>query len=97
MARPTTKAPKGAATAQVVGSARMDSHFTTTGTQGLTNARTRIVGDRTGLLADAVIATVRFLTAARGLIARIFRRLAGVITPLGWSVLAAVPLTLGIG
>lgn len=76
---------------------RNDSHFTTTGTQGLTNARTRIVGDRTGFLADAIIATVRFLTAVRGLIARVFRRLAGVITPLGWSILAAVPITLGVG
>ena len=77
--------------------ARTDSHFTTTGTQGLTNARTRLVGDRTGFLADAIIATVRFLTAARTLGARVFGRLAGVITPLGWSILAAVPITLVAG
>lgn len=96
MAGPTTKAPR-AATAQAVPGARIDLHSTTTGTQGLTNARTRIVGDRTGLLADAVIATVRFVTAARGLVARAFARLSGVVTPLGWSVLAAVPITLGIG
>jgi len=76
---------------------RIDSHFTTTGTQGLTNARTRIVGDRTGFLADAVIATVRFLTAVRMLVARVFGRLAGVVTPLGWSILAAVPITLVAG
>jgi len=79
------------------GSARIDSHFTTTGTQGLTNARTRIVGDRTGFLADAVIGTVRFFTAARGLFARVFGRLAGVVTPLGWSIVAAVPATLVVG
>ena len=77
--------------------ARIDSHFTTTGTHGLTNARTRIVGDRTGFLADAVIATVRFFSAARALLARVFGRLAGVITPLGWSILAAVPVTLVAG
>ena len=88
---------KKAPPAQVVTGARIDSHFTTTGTQGLTNARTRIVGDRTGFLADAVIATVRFFTAVRGLVARVFGRLAGVITPLGWSILAAVPVTLGFG
>jgi uncharacterized protein (DUF58 family) len=88
---------KKAPPAQAATGARIDSHFTTTGTQGLTNARTRIVGDRTGLLADAVIATVRFLTAARALFVRVFGRLAGVITPLGWSILAAVPLTLGFG
>jgi uncharacterized protein (DUF58 family) len=82
---------------QAAAPARIDSHFTTTGTQGLTNARTRIVGDRTGLLADAVIATVRFFAGARALVARVIGRLAGVITPLGWSVLAAVPLALGAG
>ncbi|CAN5366348.1 DUF58 domain-containing protein [soil metagenome] len=81
----------------MAGSTRLDSHLTTTGTQGLTNARTRIVGDRTGLLADAVVAAVRFFTAARGVVARVFGRLAGVITPLGWSILAAVPLALGFG
>lgn len=89
--------PPKPSTAQVVAGARIDAHFTTTGTQGLTNARTRIVGDRTGFLADAVIATVRFFTAARALGARLVGRLAGVITPLGWSILAAVPVTLVVG
>ena len=38
-------------------SARLDT--TLAATQGLTNARTRIVGDRTGFLADAIVAVVR--------------------------------------
>ncbi|MBX3098138.1 MAG: DUF58 domain-containing protein [Salinibacterium sp.] len=105
MASPTTAGKKKTAQdkavkasgAQVVSSARIDAHFTTTGTQGLTNARTRIVGDRTGFLADAVIATVRFFAAARVLASRVFGRLAGVITPLGWSVLAVLPVALAVG
>ena len=42
----------------------VDSPFDT-GTRGLTNARTRIVGNRTGFLADAIIALVRFVAASR--------------------------------
>ena len=83
--------------AQVVPGVRIEAHITTTGTQGLTNARTRIVGDRTGFLAEAVIATVRFVGAARLLLSRIFGKLAGVITPLGWSALATLPLALAVG
>ena len=44
-------------------SARFDS-IATTGTRGLTNARTRIVGDRTGFLADAIVSVVRELVEA---------------------------------
>jgi uncharacterized protein (DUF58 family) len=76
--------------------ARVDTQFST-GTRGLTNARTRIVGDRTGLLADAVIATVRFVDAARSVLARGFGRVAAVVTPLGWALFALVPLSLGFG
>lgn len=75
---------------------RFDSQFTT-GSRGLTNARTRIVGDRTGLLADAVIATVRFATAARALTARVFGRVAAVVTTLGWVIFALIPLAFGFG
>jgi uncharacterized protein (DUF58 family) len=67
------------------------------GTSGLTNARTRIVGHRTGVLADAVIATVRFATAVREVAGRAFGRVASVVTPLGWAVFALVPLALGFG
>lgn len=73
-----------------------DSQFAT-GTQGLTNARTRIVGDRTGLLADAVVAAVRALGAIRWLGSRVFGRIAAVITPLGWTVILLIPTLLGVG
>ncbi|CAN5318546.1 DUF58 domain-containing protein [soil metagenome] len=75
---------------------RFDSQFGT-GTKGLTNARTRIVGDRTGLLADAVIATVRFVAAARVIAARALGRVAAVVTALGWAIFALIPLSLGFG
>lgn len=78
-------------------SSRVDSHFTTTGTQGLTNARTRIVGDRTGFLADAIIAIVRVASSVGALFARVFGRVAAVVTPLGWALLAIVPLALLVG
>ncbi len=77
-------------------SARFDSPFTTT-TSGLTNARTRIVGERTGFLADTIIATVQLARAIGGLARRVFARVAAVITPLGWSMMVFVPLALLFG
>lgn len=68
-----------------------------TGTRGLTNARTRIVGNRTGFLADAIIAMVRFVTAARNVAGRGFARAAAVITPLGWAMAVLVPTALALG
>lgn len=70
-----------------------DSSFATaTRTDGLTNARTRIVGSRTGLLADFVVSTVRLLRSARRGLRRFARRAADVVTPLGWTMVAIVPL-----
>ena len=76
--------------------ARTDIHSTTS-TQGLTNARTRIVGDRTGFLADAIIAIVRLATVVGAALSRVLGRVAAVVTPLGWAVVVLVPLTLGFG
>ncbi len=78
------------------GAARLDAHFTT-GSHTLTNARTRIVGDRTGVLADAIIATVQFATLVRDHLARGFGRVAAVVTPLGWAMVLLTPLLLGFG
>jgi uncharacterized protein (DUF58 family) len=75
---------------------RTDSQFTT-GTSGLTNARTRIVGARTGVLADFVVAVVRIGRSARSVLGAAFRRAATVVTPLGWVVLAVVPIGFGWG
>jgi uncharacterized protein (DUF58 family) len=68
-----------------------DSHFAT-GTEGLTNARTRIVGSRTGVLADFVVSVVRLLRSTRRGLRRLLRRAADVVTPLGWTMVALVPL-----
>jgi uncharacterized protein (DUF58 family) len=68
-----------------------DSHFAT-GTEGLTNARTRIVGSRTGVLADFVVSIVRLLRSVRRGVRRFARRAADVVTPLGWTMVALVPL-----
>ena len=77
-------------------SARFNPVFTT-GTGGLTNARTRIVGERTGFLADTIIASVQLARAIGAFFRRAFARVAAVVTPLGWSMLAIVPLTLLFG
>lgn len=63
-----------------------------TAVEGLTNARTRIVGTRTGFLADVVVAVVRMLTLLRRGVAAVFRAVSTVVTPLGWTVLAVTPL-----
>ncbi len=75
---------------------RFDTQFTT-GSRGLTNARTRIVGDRTGFLADAIVATVRAATVIRTVVGRALGRVAAVVTPLGWAALLVVPLSLALG
>jgi len=75
---------------------RNDSHFPTA-TEGLTNARTRIVGNRTGFVADAVVVAVRLARAARVFVAGIVARASAVVTPLGWVVLVAIPIALYCG
>lgn len=63
----------------------------------VTTARTRIVGERTGWAADAVVATVRTVRAARTGAARALRAVSSVVTPLGWSIAALIPVTLIAG
>ena len=75
---------------------RTDTQFPT-GSDGLTNARTRIVGSRTGLLADLVVAIVRAARRGRELVSRFAARAGDVITPLGWVIILLVPLGLGFG
>jgi uncharacterized protein (DUF58 family) len=57
----------------------------------------RLVGAREGALADAVVAVVRVATVVGDAVAAVFARLAAVITPLGWVMLAVIPLALGFG
>ncbi|MGO4593954.1 DUF58 domain-containing protein [Leifsonia sp. 2TAF2] len=63
----------------------------------LTNARARIVGEREGFLADAIVWVVRTSATAGRAIAVVARRVSAVVTALGWSmlVLAALALTAG--
>jgi uncharacterized protein (DUF58 family) len=64
---------------------------------GLTNTRTRLVGSRTGVLADTVVALVRVGRVVGGVLARGFARVATVITPLGWVMLGVIPASLIAG
>ncbi len=65
--------------------------------EGLTNARSRLVGNRTGILADAIVSIVKFSREVRGVARNVAIRVSGVITPLGWVMLAVVPLALILG
>ncbi|MEO6505678.1 MAG: DUF58 domain-containing protein [Terrimesophilobacter sp.] len=76
-------------------SARFDT--TLGATQGLVNVRTRIVGDRTGFLADAVIAIVRLGRRLRTTAGDIGGRIATVVTALGWCMVVLVPLAFVFG
>jgi uncharacterized protein (DUF58 family) len=55
---------------------------------GLTNVRTRLVGDREDVAADAVVGVVRAWRTAGRLVARAADEVASVVTSLGWTVVA---------
>jgi uncharacterized protein (DUF58 family) len=71
--------------------------LTSAGTAGLANTRTRIVGARTGALADLIVAVVRFFALAAQSLARAGARIAAVVTPLGWVMLGVIPLAFVAG
>ncbi|HET8958220.1 MAG TPA: DUF58 domain-containing protein [Microcella sp.] len=73
-----------------------DHGETTVGT-GVTTARTRIVGGRTGLSADLVVGTVRAGTALGRALRRAGAAASTVITPLGWTIIAVAPISLSVG
>ena len=75
---------------------RTDTHFPTA-TEGLTNARTRIVGNRTGFWADTVVALARLGTVVGSAVRVAATRVASVVTPLGWTILVLVPVALYLG
>jgi uncharacterized protein (DUF58 family) len=79
------------------GSATSSAGDAFTGSEGLTNARTRIVGTRTGPLVDAVVAVVRIAHAIGGVLRTAAQRVGSVVTPIGWCVLVLVPLALWTG
>jgi len=66
-------------------------------TVGLTNARTRIVGSRTGPFADLVILVARLFRRARTVVRAGVNYAQSVVTSPGWILLAVVPIALAIG
>jgi uncharacterized protein (DUF58 family) len=68
-----------------------------TATDGLTNARTRIVGDRTGVVADSVVVVARGARRVRSAASVVASRAGAVVTPLGWAVLAGIPVSVLVG
>ncbi|MFC0682499.1 DUF58 domain-containing protein [Lysobacter korlensis] len=89
LTRSRTGVAGGTRTSATSRRSELDAH---TAIEGLTNARTRIVGTRTGFLADLVVGVVRLFTSVRGGVAAVFRAVSTVVTPLGWTVLAVTPL-----
>ncbi len=63
----------------------------------LTNARARIVGEREGFLADAIVWAVRSSATAGRAVATLARRVGSVVTALGWSMLVLAVLSLTAG
>lgn len=70
---------------------------TVSSTGGLTNARTRIVGDRTGPLADGLVAAVRLGRNAWVVVAAVGARIGAVVTALGWFLVVALPVVFAFG
>lgn len=75
---------------------RTDTQFPTA-TEGLTNARTKIVGNRTGFFADAVVFVARMGRAVGRGVAQFVGVAVSVVTPLGWALLVLVPVALSVG
>ena len=73
-----------------------DASFAT-GTRGLTNARTRLVGDRTGPVADGLVLVVRAARGVRRVTSHGVTVVSGVVTPVGWAMLVAAPVGLAAG
>ena len=75
---------------------RADTHYQTA-SAGLTNSRTRLVGNREGVAADAVVTGARIVRALRTVVFGWVARAAAVITPVGWAVIVFVPIGLVLG
>ncbi|MCU1513714.1 MAG: hypothetical protein JWO10_804 [Microbacteriaceae bacterium] len=97
---PDSSRSRGASRPALQASTTRGARFDTSSigaTTGLTNARTRIVGDRTGFLADSIITLVRATRAIAAVLGRWLGRASTVITPLGWVMLVVVPVALIAG
>ncbi|PYY47667.1 DUF58 domain-containing protein [Curtobacterium sp. MCBD17_023] len=63
----------------------------------MTNVRTRLVGDRDGVAAEAVVGVVRVWRTAGRLVTRVRDEVAAVVTGLGWTVLALTVVAFVVG
>lgn len=79
------------------GSSQWHASHTTATSEDLRNTRTRLVGTRTGILAESIVAIVRFARGLQGAAQSAFARAVSVVTPLGWVVLVFAPLALTAG
>lgn len=96
MSTPRTPGPTEVGRTRATSPARAEQ--TTAGAgSGLSNTRTRLVGSRTGFLADAVVAVVRFGAAVGAGTGRLLARIATVVTPLGWVLIGCLPLAFAGG
>ncbi|PJJ61564.1 DUF58 domain-containing protein [Compostimonas suwonensis] len=75
---------------------RFDTGFSTS-TSMPSNARTRIVGARDGVLADAIVAVVRTSRKVGAALATAARAVGSVVTALGWAILAVLVLGFAAG
>ena len=91
-----TRAGRGGARTIVQGGPRVDLS-PSIATEGLTNARTKIVGTRTGFLADAIVAVVRLSSLARTRLMHAAVRIGAIVTPLGWALGIATPIAFVFG
>lgn len=91
----SVRATKAAGRQHTSTSSRTESHDTAT--LGLTNARTRIVGYREGILADTIVSIVRLAGLIGSRLGTWVSRMASVVTPLGWTMTIVVPVALICG
>jgi uncharacterized protein (DUF58 family) len=94
---PPNPVPQRAPRSVRAGAAARDDTPTRDDLSGLSNTRTRLVGARTGVLADTIVLLVRVGALVGSAIARVFSRIASVVTPLGWVILAVIPVSLLVG
>ncbi|MET0933836.1 MAG: DUF58 domain-containing protein [Mycetocola sp.] len=90
------KAKHAGGTTQRNGLTRADAP-TVLGETRLVNARTRLVGEREGRLADFVVLVVRSWRRLRRVARRWWNALAAVVTPLGWGIAVTVVLAFLFG
>ncbi|UBQ01227.1 DUF58 domain-containing protein [Curtobacterium sp. TXMA1] len=69
----------------------------TTTVAGLTNVRTRLVGDREGVAADAVVGAAKAWATAWRTVRRLWAEVAAVVTGLGWTVAAVTVVAFVVG